>query len=116
MIYLEEILRESFSHAAVKAIIIWTGSSIDGCDVMCMTNEKLENTPVGDLIDRLMEEWRTGNIEVVSDGNGISQVSVFNGRYEVTAVDPVTNASTFNSFKVDKVSIPDKYVNLQISG
>ncbi|XP_076907851.1 endo-1,4-beta-xylanase 5-like [Bidens hawaiensis] len=48
VIYLEEILRESFCHTSVKAIIIWTGASIDGCDVMCMTNEKLENTPVGD--------------------------------------------------------------------
>nr|XP_043620240.1 endo-1,4-beta-xylanase 5-like isoform X2 [Erigeron canadensis] len=116
VIYLEEILRESFSHAAVKAIVIWTGSSIDGCDVMCMTNEKLENTPVGDLIDKLMVEWRTGSIKVVSDSNGSSQVSVFNGQYEVTVVDPVTNASTSVSFKVDKVSIPDKVIHLQIPG
>lgn len=114
VIYLEEILRESFSHAAVKAIIIWTGASIDGCDVMCMTNEKLENTPVGDLIDSLMKEWRTGNIERVADSDGSSEVSVFNGRYEVTVVDPKTNASTCVSFKVDKVSLPDKNVHLQI--
>ncbi|KAJ0933544.1 putative endo-1,4-beta-xylanase [Helianthus annuus] len=116
VIYLEEILRESFCHAAVKAIVIWTGASIDGCDVMCMTNEKLENTPVGDLIDRLMEEWRTGNIEVVSDNKGISRVSVFNGRYEVTVVDPVTDVSSSVTFKVDKVSIPDGNVHLQVLG
>ncbi|KAJ0759506.1 putative endo-1,4-beta-xylanase [Helianthus annuus] len=111
-----EILRESFCHAAVKAIVIWTGASIDGCDVMCMTNEKLENTPVGDLIDRLMEEWKTGNIEVVSDSKGISRVSVFNGRYEVTVVDPVTDVSSSVTFKVDKVSIPDGNVHLQVLG
>ncbi|XP_022036433.1 endo-1,4-beta-xylanase 5-like isoform X1 [Helianthus annuus] len=116
VIYLEEILRESFCHAAVKAIVIWTGASIDGCDVMCMTNEKLENTPVGDLIDRLMEEWKTGNIEVVSDSKGISRVSVFNGRYEVTVVDPVTDVSSSVTFKVDKVSIPDGNVHLQVLG
>ncbi|KAK9050278.1 hypothetical protein SSX86_030249 [Deinandra increscens subsp. villosa] len=115
-IYLEEILRESFCHASVKAIVIWTGASIDGCDVMCMTNEKLENTQVGDVIDGLMEEWRTGEIVVVSDGNGRSQVSVFNGRYEVTAVEPVTNVSSrVITLKVDKVSLPaDKKVHLQI--
>ncbi|XP_071726240.1 endo-1,4-beta-xylanase 5-like [Rutidosis leptorrhynchoides] len=115
VIYLEEILRESFSHAAVKTIIIWTGSSIDGCDVMCMTNEKLENTPVGDLIDKLMLEWRTGNIQVISDSNGTARVSVFNGQYEVTVVDPITNASTCTSFKVDKVSVPGGNVHIQIS-
>ena len=112
---MEEILRESFSHAAVKAIIIWTGASIDGCDVMCMTNEKLENTPVGDLIDRLMKEWRTGDVEIVADSNGRADVSVFNGDYEVNVVDPITNASTRISFKVDKVSIPNKNIHLQVS-
>ena len=112
--YLEEILREAFSHDAVKAIIIWTGSSIDGCDVMCMTNEKLENTPVGDLIDRLMKEWRTGDVEIVADSNGRADVSVFNGDYEVTVIDPAINASTRASFKVDKVSIPNKNIHLQV--
>ena len=114
VIYLEEILRESFSHEAVKAMIIWTGASIDGCDVMCMTDENLVNTPIGDLIDGLMEEWRTGEIEVVADLNGISEVSVFNGGYEVKVVDPVSNGSSCVSFKVDKVS--NKNVHVQILG
>ncbi|KAD5318384.1 hypothetical protein R6Q59_033640 [Mikania micrantha] len=116
VIYLEEILRESFSHAWVKAMIIWTGASIDGCDVMCMTNERLENTAVGDLIDRLMEEWKTGKIEVVSDSKGMSKVCVFNGEYEVSVVDPVTNASSRVRLKVDRVSIPDEKVSLQVIG
>ncbi|KAL7591272.1 endo-1,4-beta-xylanase 5-like [Lactuca sativa] len=116
VIYLEEILRESFSHEAVKAMIIWTGASIDGCDVMCMADENLVNTPIGDLIDGLMEEWRTGEIEAMADFNGSCQVSVFNGGYEVKVVDPVSNASSRVSLKVDKVSIPDKMVHVQIMG
>ncbi|CAH1450462.1 unnamed protein product [Lactuca virosa] len=114
VIYLEEILRESFSHEAVKAMIIWTGASIDGCDVMCMADENLVNTPIGDLIDGLMEEWRTGEIEAMADFNGSCQVSVFNGGYEVKVVDPVSNASSCVSLKVD--SIPDKMVHVQIMG
>ena len=61
-----------------------------------------------------MEEWRTGNVETVADSNGRADVSVFNGNYEVTAVDPVTNASARVSVKVDKVSIPDKNIHLQV--
>ncbi|GJU12240.1 retrovirus-related pol polyprotein from transposon TNT 1-94 [Tanacetum coccineum] len=53
-----------------------TGASIDGYALMCMTNEKLENTPVGYLINMLMEERRTGNIVTVADKEEISGTSL----------------------------------------
>lgn len=112
---LEEILREHFTHAAVKGVIIWTGSAIDGCDVMCMTDENLNNTPVGDLIDTLMTEWRTGTLELVANGKGSSRASLFHGQYEATVVDPVTNASTTLNFKVDNINVPNKVVHVQIN-
>lgn len=35
--------------------------------------------PIGDLIDGLMEEWRTWEIKAMTDFNGSCEVSMFNG-------------------------------------
>ncbi|WMV51605.1 hypothetical protein MTR67_044990 [Solanum verrucosum] len=60
-VYLEQILREAFSHPSVNGIMLWSALGRGGCYQMCLTDDKFQNLPTGDLIDQLLlKEWKTG--------------------------------------------------------
>ncbi|XP_050211143.1 endo-1,4-beta-xylanase 5-like [Mercurialis annua] len=82
--YLEQILREGYSHPAVKGIIIFAGPKEAGFSVTTLADENYKNTPSGDVVDKLIKEWKTGNLELVTDNNGFAQVTLFHGDYEFT--------------------------------
>ncbi|KAK3011920.1 hypothetical protein RJ639_010498 [Escallonia herrerae] len=111
--YLEEILREGNSHPAVQGIVIWSGPAIDGCDVMCLTDYNYKNTPTGDLVDKLIREWKSGNQEITADSEGFFDISLFHGEYIATVTDPETNSSTSIRFDVAK-NIPSETVHIRI--
>ncbi|KAK9286877.1 hypothetical protein L1049_015283 [Liquidambar formosana] len=111
--YLEEILREGYSHPAVQGMVLWSGPAVDGCSVMCLTDEKFENTPIGDVVDKLIGEWRSGTLEIAADNIGSFETSLFHGDYDLTAIHPVTNSSIALSFKV-AVDHPQETVHVQI--
>ncbi|KAK3035724.1 hypothetical protein RJ639_033426 [Escallonia herrerae] len=111
--YLEEILREGYSHPAVQGIVIWSGPAIDGCGVMCLTEYNYKNTPTGDLVDKLIKEWKSGNQEITADSEGFFDISLFYGEYIATVTDAETNSSTSIRFDVAK-NIPSETVHIRI--
>ncbi|CAB4290702.1 unnamed protein product [Prunus armeniaca] len=55
--YLEEILRVGFSHPAVEEIIMFVGPLAAGFNVTTLADKNLKNTPAGDVVDKLLDEW-----------------------------------------------------------
>ncbi|WOG95755.1 hypothetical protein DCAR_0415085 [Daucus carota subsp. sativus] len=98
--YLEQILREGFAHPAVQGIVMWSGPAVDGYD-MTLADNNFRNTPVGDLVDRLLNEWRSEVEEFTADDNGLLEVSLFHGEYEVTVLHPTKNSSTIQSVEIN---------------
>ncbi|KAG9442637.1 hypothetical protein H6P81_018491 [Aristolochia fimbriata] len=83
-VYLEEVLREGFSHPAVDGIMLWTALHPNGCYQMCLTDNDLKNLPAGDAVDRLLREWDTGDEEGETDEHGNFGFEGFLGEYEVS--------------------------------
>ncbi|EEF29963.1 hydrolase, hydrolyzing O-glycosyl compounds, putative [Ricinus communis] len=111
--YFEQILREGYSHPAVKGIIIFGGPRIAGFNVTTLGDEDFKNTPAGDVVDKLIEEWKTGNLELVTDSKGFAEVSLFHGDYELTVKHPRSNFSTTLSYKVEEEKFQET-INLNI--
>ncbi|WVZ25268.1 hypothetical protein V8G54_003812 [Vigna mungo] len=60
--YLEQVLREGFSHPSVNGIMLWTAYHPNGCYQMCLTNKNFKNLPAGDV--------KTGRVEGVTNVHG----------------------------------------------
>ncbi|PNX75545.1 endo-1,4-beta-xylanase A-like protein, partial [Trifolium pratense] len=58
--YLEDILRESYSHPAVQGIIMFQGPAQAGFVYTLLADANFKNTPSGDVVDKLINEWGTG--------------------------------------------------------
>ncbi|GMI74607.1 hypothetical protein like AT4G33820 [Hibiscus trionum] len=98
--YLEDILREAYSHPAVKGIIIFGGPKVSGFDVMTLADSEFKATRIGEVVDKLIEEWKSGRKDVRTNGRGWCEVSLFHGDYEVNVYHPFTKLSAASSFKV----------------
>ncbi|KAF1897401.1 hypothetical protein Lal_00035105 [Lupinus albus] len=83
-IYLEEVLREGFSHPSVNGIMLWTALHPEGCYEMCLTDKDFKNLPAGDVVDKLLDEWQTGLVEGVTDEHGSFSFYGFLGDYRIT--------------------------------
>ncbi|KAH6813295.1 Glycosyl hydrolase family 10 protein [Perilla frutescens var. frutescens] len=84
-IYLEEVLREGFSHTAVDGIVLWTALRRGTCYQMCLTDVNLRNLPTGDAVDKLLREWSSGVLQGQTDERGSYSFFGFLGEYKVTA-------------------------------
>ncbi|KAL3630266.1 hypothetical protein CASFOL_023250 [Castilleja foliolosa] len=85
-IYLEEVMREGFSHPAVNGIILWTALRRGSCYQMCLTDSDFNNLPAGNTVDKLLKEWETGILETQqTDEHGSYSFFGFLGEYKVTA-------------------------------
>ncbi|KAL2937128.1 Anti-sigma-I factor RsgI6 [Bienertia sinuspersici] len=82
-VYLEQVLREGFSHPTVKGLMLWTALHPEGCYQMCLTNTDFRNLPAGDMVDKLLEEWQTKNIQGVTDQLGSFSFHGFLGEYNI---------------------------------
>ncbi|KAK9165331.1 hypothetical protein Scep_000522 [Stephania cephalantha] len=92
--YLEEILREGYSHPGVTGIVIFSGPYIKGCWAnMCMTDPNFKNTAVGDAVDKLLKEWKFGAFEATTNSEGYIETSLFHGDYEVSVLCLERNSS-----------------------
>ncbi|XP_050366881.1 endo-1,4-beta-xylanase 5-like [Argentina anserina] len=111
--YLEEVLREGFSHPAVQGIIIFAGPEISGYNETVLADNNFKNTPSGDVVDKLLHEWKSATQDTTTDDQGFVDVSLFHGEYEVTAKYNVANASATLSFKVTKTN-PQAVVQVQM--
>uniref|UniRef100_A0ACD5TUW1 Uncharacterized protein n=1 Tax=Avena sativa TaxID=4498 RepID=A0ACD5TUW1_AVESA len=104
--HLEEVMREVYAHPAVHGIILWTAWHANGCYVMCLTDNNFKNLPVGDMVDKLIGEWRTNSHVGVADADGYYEAELFHGEYKVTVAHPeaAANATVVQSLSVDKES------------
>ncbi|KAJ4850606.1 hypothetical protein Tsubulata_024335, partial [Turnera subulata] len=82
-IYLEQVLREGFSHPAVNGIMLWTALHPKGCYQMCLTDNNLQNLPAGNVVDKLLKAWKTGKISSHTDNFGSYSFYGFLGEYKV---------------------------------
>ena len=101
--YLEQVLREAHAHPAIKGIVMWAAWKPEGCFRMCLTDNNFKNTPTGDVVDKLLQEWiRAGRpFAGTADANGVFETSLFYGDYEVAITHPtLMNSSLIHSFKV----------------
>uniref|UniRef100_A0A1D1XNF2 Endo-1,4-beta-xylanase A n=1 Tax=Anthurium amnicola TaxID=1678845 RepID=A0A1D1XNF2_9ARAE len=81
--YLEEVLREGFSHPAVNGIVLWTALHPRGCYQMCLTDNDLHNLPAGDVVDKLLRDWETKEAAGSTDDHGTYSFDAFLGEYKV---------------------------------
>ncbi|XP_027357019.1 endo-1,4-beta-xylanase 4 [Abrus precatorius] len=82
--YLEQVLREGFSHPSVNGIMLWTAFRPNGCFQMCLTDSNFKNLPAGDVVDKLLQEWQSGRVEGVTDGHGSYSFYGFLGEYRIS--------------------------------
>lgn len=102
-IYLEQVLREGFSHPSVNGIMLWTALNPKGCYQMCLTDYNFDSLPAGDVVDELLKEWRTGILQGQTDDHGTFSFLGFLGEYEVTASNGnETVKSTFSLSRSDE--------------
>ncbi|KAJ4771601.1 hypothetical protein LUZ62_055858 [Rhynchospora pubera] len=82
--YLEEVLREAYSHPSVSGIMLWTAMHQNGCYQMCLTDWNMRNLPTGDTVDMLLQEWVTNQLTGATDIHGSYSFLGFLGEYKVT--------------------------------
>ncbi|KAI4371383.1 hypothetical protein MLD38_019625 [Melastoma candidum] len=102
--YLEEVLREGFSHPAVEGIIMFAGPESAGFNSTTLVDRNFKNTPAGEAVDRLIEEWRTGPFETRTDDRGRFKAALYHGEYEIRVENPVRRSSTVAKVEVNKAS------------
>uniref|UniRef100_A0A0D9VQV8 GH10 domain-containing protein n=1 Tax=Leersia perrieri TaxID=77586 RepID=A0A0D9VQV8_9ORYZ len=102
--HLEQILREVYSHPAVHGIILWTAWHPQGCYVMCLTDNNFRNNPAGDVVDKLIWEWRTRSHVGIADADGYYEAELFHGDYKVTVTHPAANSTVAQSLSVGRES------------
>lgn len=109
--YLDEVLREGFSHPAVDGIILWTALRKNGCYQMCLTDDEFNNLPAGDTVDRLLTEWQSGVADGETDENASYSFFGFLGEYKVTA--KLGNATVNSTFSLSQGK-ETKHFNIQL--
>ncbi|KAL2477463.1 Glycosyl hydrolase family 10 protein [Forsythia ovata] len=114
LIQYEEILREAYSHPAVDGIILWSGwnfgcseeclkgsrDKTKKCLEICLTDNNFKNLPAGDLVDKLIQEWKTSNVKGFTDKNGVYEHRVFHGEYNAIFSHPPTYLNVTKKFNV----------------
>ncbi|XP_026393418.1 uncharacterized protein LOC113288554 [Papaver somniferum] len=98
--YLEQVLREAHAHPAVHGILMWAARGPNGCWRMCLTDGNFNNLPTGDVVDKLLNEWKPKSSKGKVDVNGDFKTSLFHGDYDVTISHPFMNSTVTQSFKV----------------
>ncbi|CAD6202520.1 unnamed protein product [Miscanthus lutarioriparius] len=113
--HLEEVLREAYAHPAVQGIVIWSAWRPEGCYVMCLTDNNFKNLPQGDVVDRLVAEWRATPRAGATDAQGYFEAELVHGEYKVTVSHPALNSSISRSVKVELGSGSEHYfIDMQV--
>ncbi|XP_059650100.1 endo-1,4-beta-xylanase 5-like [Cornus florida] len=112
--YLEEIMRELYSHPAVEGIIMWSARKQGGCGYMCLTDLNFTNLPPGDVIDNLIREWKTESLQGVTGKNGVYANRIFHGEYTVTVSNPFAGETLIKHLEVtnDKSEPLDVWISI----
>lgn len=111
--YLEEILREGFSHPAVEGIMMWCALHSYGCYQMCLTDNAFNNLAAGDVVDRLLlTDWNT-QLRGTTDEKGCFYFEGFLGDYHFVAHYATKNASKTSTLRqLDHDGIEHIYIQI----
>ncbi|KAK7269930.1 hypothetical protein RIF29_22743 [Crotalaria pallida] len=110
--YLESILREAYSHPSVEGIIMFSGPAIAGFKKMHLVDENFQNTPAGDVVDKLIKEWGTGHQKAIADSKGFIDISLHHGEYDITVTHPITHSSKILNLVVGK-DFPQETIHVE---
>ncbi|XP_065871369.1 endo-1,4-beta-xylanase 5-like [Euphorbia lathyris] len=113
--YLEQVLREGYCHPGVEGIIMFVGPAIAGFNVTTLADRDFKNTPSGDVVDKLIDEWKSQTTQVKSDSQGFVEVSLYHGDYNISVKHPVTSSWTSFSYNLRKDDTLTEIVNLPIN-
>ncbi|CAN6305434.1 unnamed protein product [Urochloa humidicola] len=102
--YLEQVLREGFAHPNVDGIVMWAAWHASGCYVMCLTDNSFKNLPVGDLVDKLIAEWKTHRHVAATDDKGAVELDLPIGEYKFTVSHPSLKGDAVHTMTVDTSS------------
>ncbi|EXB93634.1 hypothetical protein L484_018019 [Morus notabilis] len=95
-------LYTGYSHPAVQGIIMFAGPKAAGFNVAILTDIYFRNTPAGDVVDKLIQEWSSEILETKTDSKGYIDVSLFYGDYDVSVKQPLTNTSPTMSLRITR--------------
>ncbi|PHU04701.1 hypothetical protein BC332_25523 [Capsicum chinense] len=85
----------SIPNPGVNGIMLWSARSVGGCYQTCLTDEKFQNLPTGDIIDQLLlKEWKTETKRGKTNEFGSYNFRGFLGDYKVSVI---YNHTVFNS-------------------
>jgi GH35 family endo-1,4-beta-xylanase len=102
--YLEDVLREGYGHPNVEGIVMWAAWHKHGCYVMCLTDKDFNNLPAGNLVDKLIAEWKTHPEAATTDANGVAELDLVHGDYSFTVTHPSLHSPTVHALTVDASS------------
>jgi hypothetical protein len=71
---------------------------------MCLTDNSFKNLPVGDLVDKLIAEWKTHRASATTDHNGAVELDLPLGEYKFTVSHPSLKAAAVQTITVDTSS------------
>jgi hypothetical protein len=82
---------------------------------MCLTDNNFKNLPQGDVVDRLIAEWRATPRTGATDAQGYFEAELVQGEYKVTVSHPTLNSSISRSVKVELGSGSEHYfIDMQV--
>ncbi|KAI4990899.1 hypothetical protein ZWY2020_039270 [Hordeum vulgare] len=107
---LEQVLREGYAHPGVQGIVMWAAWHPYGCYVMCLTDNNFKNLPVGDLVDKLIAEWKTHKTSAATDANGMVELDLVHGDYKLTVNHPSHTTAVSHTMTVDAASAASQHI------
>lgn len=111
--YLSMILREAYAHPAVEGIIMFSGPALAGFNETTLADENFKNTPAGDVVDELIQEWGSRPQRAIADSTGFVDISLHHGDYDVTVTHPLTNFSKTLNLSVGK-DFPQETIHVKL--
>ncbi|XVF44979.1 hypothetical protein PTKIN_Ptkin02bG0168200 [Pterospermum kingtungense] len=82
--YLDQVMKEAYSHPKVDGIVLWSAWKPQGCYRMCLTDNNFKNLPTGDVVDNLLQQWGSKTLMMGSTNSaGFFEATLFHGEYEV---------------------------------
>ncbi|URE24002.1 hypothetical protein MUK42_07826 [Musa troglodytarum] len=104
-------MRSALDKLAGANIPIWLtevdvahSDEVQDASAECVTDVNFKNLPTGDVVDKLISEWRTHNVAATTDADGLHRAELFHGEYEITINHPSSNSSSVRSLTVDSAS------------
>ncbi|KAM3390578.1 hypothetical protein ACQJBY_012275 [Aegilops geniculata] len=102
--YLEDVLREGYGHPNVEGMVLWAAWHKHGCWVMCLTDNNFTNLPTGNVVDKLIAEWKTHPVAATTDANGVAELELVHGEYKFTVTHPSLESPMAHTLTVDASS------------